>query len=500
MAAVDTRPTRLSGLLAGGVTAGVVLLLGSTTGLLAEAVLGIAAGALVAGGTAAMDRDHTAVRAVGSLAIAFGWLAAATGVATGVDLSVGALGLGLALPLAPVAIALGVTKRVDAGVLSRGRWVLGIAALVAGSTTAFAAMVATGSLAAPVDLAVGAATVVTDTFTRNDIAGLAAFLLSFAVVAYLSWRVAAVVPDRYGPDLGDRSARYVTRTLTGLALAGMTSASVGLLVLVVSLAASPTATPLRDALTGLPLAVALPVYLLATTTVLHQVLAVSGVLLAFALAAESTYHRLDRTSLDDVGSKVVLGTGGVGAVLGTVLVAPFVSPAAILEPRLGAELTAQVTANGTLTALLLGASVLLAVAFLLTAAFGVLVSVGFVPETPSGIALGAGLLFVGAMGAAAAGAGLVPVLVAGAGALLAWDLGENAVELGAQLGRAAETSRGEFAHGGASALVAGSSVAVAVAAGQLPNAFVVPGEGWLLVVAMSLSTTAGLAFLWLLRT
>ncbi|WP_436925501.1 DUF7519 family protein [Halosimplex amylolyticum] len=60
---------------------------------------------------------------------------------------------------------------------------------------------------------------------------------------------------------------------------------------------------------------------------------------------------------------------------------------------------------------------------------------------------------------------LQPLLVGTVAAVLAWDLGENAIGLGVQLGRRAETSRVELAHGlgsaaiGAGAVVAGKTVA-----------------------------------------
>ena len=73
--------------------------------------------------------------------------------------------------------------------------------------------------------------------------------------------------------------------------------------------------------------------------------------------------------------------------------------------------------------------------------------------------------------------------------------GENATELGDQLGRAADTTRGEFAHAGASALVAACAVGVAFGAGEVASAVYVPASGLLLVVALVFSTFAGTLYL-----
>jgi len=59
---------------------------------------------------------------------------------------------------------------------------------------------------------------------------------------------------------------------------------------------------------------------------------------------------------------------------------------------------------------------------------------------------------------------LAPLLTGGVATVLAWDLGENAIGIGAQLGRRAETTQVELAHGlgsvavGAAAFVTGRAV------------------------------------------
>jgi hypothetical protein len=58
------------------------------------------------------------------------------------------------------------------------------------------------------------------------------------------------------------------------------------------------------------------------------------------------------------------------------------------------------------------------------------------------------------------GASEVQLLLAGVATVLAWDLGEQAVSLGKQVGRRARTRRAELAHG-AGTLVAGAAVLVA---------------------------------------
>lgn len=74
---------------------------------------------------------------------------------------------------------------------------------------------------------------------------------------------------------------------------------------------------------------------------------------------------------------------------------------------------------------------------------------------------GAILQFAGVIVAGTVGAPPEPVLVATAATVVAWDVGEYALSLGAQLGRAARTDRPELVHAAASTGVAAAVSAVA---------------------------------------
>jgi hypothetical protein len=95
----------------------------------------------------------------------------------------------------------------------------------------------------------------------------------------------------------------------------------------------------------------------------------------------------------------------------------------------------------------------------LPAAAGLAVfGVGLVRASRTALTAGAGLLFAGVLLAGASGASPEPLLVGTIGAVLAWDVGENGIGLGAQLGRAADTRRAELVHA-ASSLVVGAVTA-----------------------------------------
>lgn len=84
---------------------------------------------------------------------------------------------------------------------------------------------------------------------------------------------------------------------------------------------------------------------------------------------------------------------------------------------------------------------------LVAGALGLLVlAAGVVRGTRAHVSVGAFGLFGGAILAGAQGASALPVLVGATSAVLAWDAGGNAVSVGAQLGRDADTLRLEAVH------------------------------------------------------
>jgi len=101
----------------------------------------------------------------------------------------------------------------------------------------------------------------------------------------------------------------------------------------------------------------------------------------------------------------------------------------------------------------------------LVAAIGlVALVVGLQSGAGRAVDAGATLLFVGVVIAGVFGAPPELLLVATAGTVVAWDVGENAVSLGHQLGRAAGTDRAEFVHAAASTGVAAAGAGLAYVA------------------------------------
>lgn len=79
-----------------------------------------------------------------------------------------------------------------------------------------------------------------------------------------------------------------------------------------------------------------------------------------------------------------------------------------------------------------------------------LLGVGVTWGSNRSVTLGAFALFVGTIAAGVQGGPVLPVLVAGTAAVLAWDIGHTGISLGKQLGREAETARVEAVHATAS--------------------------------------------------
>ncbi len=494
---VTNRPARLSGGIALGVTAATTLALGAAAGEFSEAVLGLVAAALLTTGTLATNRQNNRVRAAGSLAVVLGGFLAVVGVLQVAGPTLAALALGLGLPLAPVAMALGVAVAPGPDTIGRGKSALWYAIGLAVLGCLAAAAVHTNSLAMPVVLAADLLSATVDASTRNDLAGLATLLLTLGALTALLRRVPGALPERFHRDDPVLSAR--TRWFG--ALLGFASGLVGLILFPLSLGVERDGAPVGEDVGG-PVGAVLGD--LGSAQALHAALAVVAVVLAVALAVLRLYRRIDRTTPDDVGDRLARATGGLVLFVAIPVAATTVSPVDPLAPRLPdpavAELEALVASYGTGTVTYLLVVVALAVALGLTVALGVVLTANAVPDGSEAVALGAGLLFVGAIGAGDVGLHPLLTLGAGAAALFVWDVGENATGLGRQLGTAAETSRGEFVHSGASALVAGSAVLVAYGAGTVASAVTVPPVGWLLLLALTCSTVAGVSFLLALRS
>lgn len=127
--------------------------------------------------------------------------------------------------------------------------------------------------------------------------------------------------------------------------------------------------------------------------------------------------------------------------------------------RSPATLSAWLATGAALVALLaLGLSAPVAVA---PGAVGlVVVAAGAFVGSRRVLLLGSLVLLCGVFVAGAEGGGAIPLLVGTLGAVLSWDVGENGIGLGAQLGREADTRRAELAHATSSFVVGVVAVAL----------------------------------------
>lgn len=92
------------------------------------------------------------------------------------------------------------------------------------------------------------------------------------------------------------------------------------------------------------------------------------------------------------------------------------------------------------------------------------VAYGVVRGSERAVTLGATGLFAGVVLAGAVGAPAEPLIVAAAGTAVTWDVGEQAVSLGRQVGRGGETTSAELVHAAGSAVVASTAVVLAYVA------------------------------------
>lgn len=129
-------------------------------------------------------------------------------------------------------------------------------------------------------------------------------------------------------------------------------------------------------------------------------------------------------------------------------------------------------ALGVLAAVLAAAVAVVATGFgppggPLAAIGAVVLLVGVVRRVRRFLVAGAATTFVGALAAGLSGASPAAVLVGAAASVLAWDLGEHALGLGAHVGDRADSRRAVLVHAGASTAFFATVVAVAYAVYRL---------------------------------
>lgn len=235
------------------------------------------------------------------------------------------------------------------------------------------------------------------------------------------------------------------------------------------------------------------VHAVLTSGVLHALLFGVALVGGTVLVADG----VRRSAVSIVGSdpprSLAFAAGGIAVVT---LVPLLVATVAVAGPLLGVPTTSVLVDGvwGASAAILAVVVVLLGVVFAVEVTGVAVAERSLLPERSAGFALGATLLFAAAVLGPAAD---VPPLVTFAGvaaALVTWDLGETAVDIGSHLGPAAETRRAEVVHATGSLAVGVAGVALASGAVHLVGPVTVPGPGGRAVTALVLALVALLAF------
>ncbi|WP_276271488.1 DUF7519 family protein [Haloarcula litorea] len=454
----DTRPARATATLAGAVAVVTALLVGFGVAGPVPVVGAVAGGLSVAAGAWLLDGATNARLAGGSVTLVAGVVAVGTAplLATGAGTAVAlALGLGVTAVATDLVVGVDGYGSLHRGLVESGNVVLvGLVAAV-GLTIAVRFGVVTAVLLVPL-----AASVV------NPLVGFVTLqAYALAVLALLHRAgdtVAGWLPDREGrrldrlTDLGV-PVREVPRAVWAvlgveclLALSGRAVALFSLFV---------------DAVPGGLLGAAL-------SGPLHAVLGLVGLALLGVLAADALHNWVADWLGDDPPRALSFQAGGLVAVALALTVVPVLS--ALGLPFVGGVPGPSGTVAGP-AGVALGAVLLCLVTVGIgLRAISVVAGRGLVARGAAGVAVGSGLLLVGTLGAAELGLWTPLVVVGVAGALLAWDVGSHAASVGAQLGRAAETTDAQFVHVTGSILVVLAGVGIALAGRYLVVPAVAP--------------------------
>ena len=196
---------------------------------------------------------------------------------------------------------------------------------------------------------------------------------------------------------------------------------------------------------------------------------------------------------------LAFATGGVALSVVVVLVSSIPGFDGFVTWLAGSESTVAVVVDlyGFGPAVLGGVSGVLVVMgiglFFYMAAFGL----PFVPEHASGFVFGAAMLFVAAVAGAFAGAPAPAVFVAMAAAIAVWDVGEYAVEFGAEVGQGASTRSVEAVHVIATVAVGLAAVLLASLATHffVPLMTAVPQDRAMTALALLAVALVGFAYL-----
>jgi hypothetical protein len=435
----------------------VTALVGIALGVAAEGLwptLGALAGAMVAAlGVRALQSEKNARRAVGSVGIVAG-ASAFAGVALLGGAALGGEAVALLVGTAVVAAAVNATVSFDARVerpAVRSVW-RSATALSVGAVLAMGLY--TGAFAS---LGVVVGTVAMGILSANALTLLVVLQVEILLLAELL-RLAVPILDRWLPE--ERDLRAATLERFDFRVEDAPRAYWVAFVLQVALALSSWGprwfAAFLDALSVLGDAIELVLL----SGVLHVPLAVAilgvvGVLLGRGVQALFVWwagSEPPRAVAHAAGGIVTLAVAAVVEVspAGDALVAVAGSGVANTVGGIGLTTTIAGAMAVTLFAIAAARRVL-----------AVAVAPWVVSESASGFTVAGGALFAAALVVAEGGGSALAALAGVAGALVVHDLGSNAVDLGVQVGREAETWTGEAAHAVGSLLVGAGGVTLA---------------------------------------
>ena len=219
------------------------------------------------------------------------------------------------------------------------------------------------------------------------------------------------------------------------------------------------------------------------------------------LTARGVQHVIIVSAGDEPPQTLAFAAGGIAAVV----LAGLVGAVSMLVPSVGSALANAEPWNmveqlGPAT-VIAGSVTGVLILLVLVQVFAVLAVRPWVAlDSASGFAFGGAALFLGAL--VAAGLGTAPVIVfcAVGAALVVRDVGDNAAEVGLQLGRAAETRRGEVAHATGGLLVTAVGIGLAVGVLSFVGPVSLPTSSWRGYLALVLVLVAVVSFTLLLVT
>jgi hypothetical protein len=444
--------------------------------------LGALAGAVVAAlGVRALQSETNARRAVGSVGIVAGASAFAGAAVVGGEPVAQLVGI------AVVAAAVNATVSFDARVerpAVRSVW-RSATALSVGAVLAVGLY--TGAFAS---LGTVLGTVAVEAVSANALTSLIGLQVEIFVFAELL-RVAVPILDRWLPE--DRDLRAATVERFDFRAEDAPRAYWVAFVLQVALALSSWGPRwfafFLDALSVLGDVIELLLF----SGVFHLPLAVAIFGLVGVLLARGVQALFVGWAGSDPPRAMAHAAGGIVTLAMAALVEA--SPAGdALATVAGSEVASMVGGIG-LTATIAGAMAvtLFAIAFarrVLAAA----VAPWVVSESASGFTVAGGALFAAALVVAEGGGSALAALAGVAGALVVHDLGSNAVDLGVQIGREAETRTGEAAHAVGSLLVGAGGVALAGLIAFLMGRVEFSVPAWRARLAVALLLVAVLCF------